>query len=693
MSHIGGDWYQDTDAASGAPYYTNYSTGEVTWEYPSDLPSTGGEGEWVKTLDEASGTYYYLNSLTGESRWENPNTESGSEKKDSSTTAAAVSGSSLSPEDDPANWTSGVDESSGYTYYYNAVTQVNQWEAPACLSGDCVTNTTTTAPGTEEPKEIVDNSVDEMKASVVPPPPAPKKATVVPPPAPKKATVVPPLAPKKATVVPPPAPKKATVVPPPAPQSPSKSASVVPPPAPPTKAIVSPPVPPQKKSSIVAPLPSSPTKKKVSLSLPPPTSTDIEEVTIEDIHEDLNSDANASKSYQPPAPDTDTDTEGVDKGRASSSSSSSEDVPTEGIKTLGLRGKGVSKQASFAALRALDTTTENENEEGESDTETSDRFQKPSIFRDTSMIMTAPVESAFGHRQSTIQMLPSKGDATTHSLCEEVFDVTFQQYGEKNYNFERKGLFKGRTTIEKMTTWKSDLIKTSLRILSPELSSEAVQVFKNVTGYMGDRASSKSPIDHLIKILNQMMLAPEELRDELYCQLCKQTNGNPNPESTESGWQLFMVALATFPPSFDLKPHLMAYFVDNLTHEIPNCAKYAEICLHRCPKICKLGARRELPTRLELETIRRGGVITVRVFFLDGKYATLKADSWTTVRELEESVASLLKIQNSEPFSLCEVSNTEEERVPDPDERILDIISFWDRTANEAFAKGNFSEL
>jgi hypothetical protein len=655
MSHIGGDWYEDVDAGSGAAYYTNYTTGEVTWEYPTDLPSASpeGAGEWVETLDEGSGTYYYLHSVTGESRWDNPNaavTESGS---------GAGSGggdSGLSPEDDPANWTSGVDESSGYTYYFNAVTQVNQWEPPACMSDAA----DSTSGNTEAPKEEEETSVitEENKATITPPPAPAKKATVVPPPAPAPA--------KKATITPPPAPaKKATVVPPKAP-APKKASLPVPPSV--TAATKEPETEGDVSVSVPVPPPSQPTSKTASATPPPPapvkTSTD--------------------------AADTEKG-EGQSKIAAESKTDSKSEVPavTEGVKTLGLRGRP-SKQASFSALRALDETMEDNGEEDDSDNDVEPRdFKKPDLFRDTSVVLNAPASTGIGHRQSTIQMLPSKDDATTHALCEQVFDVTFQQYGEKNYNFERKGLFKGRTTIEKMTTWKADLIKTSLRILSSELSSEAVQIFKNVTGYMKDRASSKSPIDHVIKILNQMMLAPEELRDELYCQLCKQTNGNPKPESTESGWQLFMIALATFPPSFDLMPHLMAYFVENLTHEIPNCAKYAEICLHRCPKICKLGARRELPTKLELETIRRGGVVTVRVFFLDGKYATLRADSWTTVRELEDSISTLLKIQNNEPFSLCEVSNTEEERVPDPDERILDIISFWDRTANEGFEKGS----
>jgi hypothetical protein len=98
---------------------------------------------------------------------------------------------------------------------------------------------------------------------------------------------------------------------------------------------------------------------------------------------------------------------------------------------------------------------------------------------------------------------------------------------------------------------------------------------------MGDRSSNKSLMDHALKVLNHMMLAPEELRDELYCQLCKQTHQNPDSTSTERGWQLMMMGLAIFPPSSDLMPHLMAYCVANLKNENPNVAIFAEICLHR----------------------------------------------------------------------------------------------------------------
>ena len=659
MSHLGGDWYEDVDPNSGAAYYTNYSTGEVTWEFPSSIsreneeppdPPPPDKGEWVKVLDESSGRYYFQHSVTGESRWEDP-------------TAPCVSPDAPAPEDDPANWTSGVDESTGYAYYYNSVTQVTQWEAPTCL-GDVQS-------------ESQNKQVDDEPSS---PPPSPSPSPPPPPPTSKQKSDIN-ASDKKASVPPPP--KKASIAPPPKSSS-QKKASVVPPPPPPSgNKVKASPEEKEPKSSTVPPPPKSPLAKKSSTAPPPKISK--KNVSISTPNGDESDIDGKSKDVEkpsspPPKPSSPKST--ID----SEMNNETVDAPTEGVRKMGL-SRTASKQKSFAALRALETEAGGDESDKDDDSSTPVKRNKE-LSRESSMLMTAPEESGTGHAASSIQMLASKDDLTTHELCEQVFDVTFQQYGEKNYNFERKGIFKGRTTIEKMTTWKADLIKTSLRILSPELSSEAVQTFKNVTGYMKDRSSSKADIDHAIKILNLLMLAPEELRDELYCQLCKQTNGNPKPESTERGWQLFMIALATVPPSFDLKPHLMAYFVENLTSKIPNVAKYAEICLHRCPKICKLGARRELPSRLELESIRRGGAVSVRVFFLDLKYITLRVDSWTTVRELEDSIASALKVQNSQPFSLCEVSTTEDERIPDPDERIMDIISFWSRTALEATGKG-----
>lgn len=120
---------------------------------------------------------------------------------------------------------------------------------------------------------------------------------------------------------------------------------------------------------------------------------------------------------------------------------------------------------------------------------------------------------------------------------------------------------------------------------------------------------------------------------------------------------------------------------------------FCNVDTFRIPKITRLGPRRELPTKIELEALKQGGSVNVRIFFLDGKYCNMRADSWTTAQELEEDIAKLLRIENSKPFSLFEVSTGEEERVLDPDERILDLVSFWQRSELEEIAKVGKSNI
>ena len=262
-------------------------------------------------------------------------------------------------------------------------------------------------------------------------------------------------------------------------------------------------------------------------------------------------------------------------------------------------------------------------------------------------------------------------------------DITFEKFVEEYFKLDRKGMFNAKTSVEKISSWKNDLIKTSLLQLPPDLSSEALQTFRNVTGYMGDRGSSKEPLGHVKKILSSLMLAPEQLRDEVFCQICKQVNNNPDPVSSVRGWQLMVIMISSFPPSSRLQIPLTQFCARKMDDPGEFVPKYAEFAVRRIPRIFDLGPRREIPTQVELEALKRCAKVTVRVNFLDKKYIMLQTDSWMTASEFNILVAKKLGINDTSPYALFEVSSDDEERVLEPEERLMDLVSYWQRLAVE----------
>ena len=90
----------------------------------------------------------------------------------------------------------------------------------------------------------------------------------------------------------------------------------------------------------------------------------------------------------------------------------------------------------------------------------------------------------------------------------------------------------------------------------------------------------------------------EPLRDEIYCQLCKQTTGNRDIASAARGWFLMAVCLNVFPPSRILAPHLESYV---LTYGVHGFEHYNYFRLKAISRLKR--SRLEVPSRLELAAI------------------------------------------------------------------------------------------
>ncbi|NWY75917.1 MYO7B protein, partial [Erithacus rubecula] len=114
--------------------------------------------------------------------------------------------------------------------------------------------------------------------------------------------------------------------------------------------------------------------------------------------------------------------------------------------------------------------------------------------------------------------------------------------------------------------------------------------------FQEDVSISQRPMSNLEKvhfIIGNAILRPA-IRDEIYCQICKQLTENSNRSSYARGWILLSLCLGCFPPSDTFVKYLL-----NFIHHGPT--GYAPYCAERLRRTYTNGARTEPPSWLELQ--------------------------------------------------------------------------------------------
>jgi len=233
---------------------------------------------------------------------------------------------------------------------------------------------------------------------------------------------------------------------------------------------------------------------------------------------------------------------------------------------------------------------------------------------------------------------------------------------------------------QKILTFKKSLIKKALLKSNRHMDAEAIQAFKNVMSYMGDRKSSKGPIDHAKKMLRNLMVSPVGLRDEVYMQICKQTTNNPKPASSVKGWELMTFCLATFPPSKNLKRFLLDYIKKAVSSGGDEQVKrLAKVCGDRVGTIVLMGQRKQVPSTLELECLQKMQPVPIRVNLVDDTFKSFTVDPYTLNKDVEEMLIQKYNLVVSSPFALYEGAEEKNvEKILDPKDRILDVMASWE---------------
>ncbi|CAG5897084.1 unnamed protein product [Menidia menidia] len=140
-------------------------------------------------------------------------------------------------------------------------------------------------------------------------------------------------------------------------------------------------------------------------------------------------------------------------------------------------------------------------------------------------------------------------------------------------------------------------------------------------------------------------LSRQGIRDEIYCQICKQLVNNKNRKSRMQGWTLLSICLGIFPPT-----DLFMKYLENFLRKAQG--GYREYCTERFRRIRANGERKELPCWIELQAANKRQPIDVSVTLTDDSTVSLRLDSASTSAEVCQAVANQIGLRDTYGFSL-----------------------------------------
>lgn len=259
---------------------------------------------------------------------------------------------------------------------------------------------------------------------------------------------------------------------------------------------------------------------------------------------------------------------------------------------------GKKKGAMISALNDMKTDIEDEEVE-------QTRLAAAAVHREKAARQEHTIVSTDSDEQRYVDTLLQAVAISTEELYSKTSpERTLCNYGRLNFATAKSKIFKRKISVEALLEWSKHGLQRPLHNMQGEMHTEAIQFSKNIRGFMGDRSSTKSVVEHADKIIKVLLLSSQELRDELFCQLCKQLNKNPSKASAIKGWQLFLICLTSASPNSELMVSLITFFKGFVEGEDREIASYAEDTLHKCYISTHLhGCRCERPNAVEVASI------------------------------------------------------------------------------------------
>ncbi|XP_066559063.1 unconventional myosin-XVB [Amia ocellicauda] len=244
-----------------------------------------------------------------------------------------------------------------------------------------------------------------------------------------------------------------------------------------------------------------------------------------------------------------------------------------------------------------------------------------------------------------------------------------------------KGLSaEGRSSSEMVQHTRVPIQESLIFYSDNELNELAAHCFMNVMRFMGDQPLTKHQAEgECLNNILQLGKEKENLRDEIYCQVIKQTTLNPQKESCTRGWRLLNLVMGFFPCSGTLRPYVTRHLQDITRDPSHNYQELARSCEQNLRRSLIHGGRRHPPSNIEIEAILAGR--TARrfpVYLPGGGEMSCKIRTFSVALEvLMELCAEMGVLQLSEVKEFSLYANRAKGMVVrpiHPDEYIFDFL-------------------
>ncbi|CAG2164873.1 unnamed protein product, partial [Oppiella nova] len=167
----------------------------------------------------------------------------------------------------------------------------------------------------------------------------------------------------------------------------------------------------------------------------------------------------------------------------------------------------------------------------------------------------------------------------------------------------------------------------------------------------------------------------EELRDEIFVQLVRQSNGNPSRDDTIRVWMMLGLTTAAFQPSKVFSKYFLSYLRKHLRKEA-SISCYAQFCIDNLQSP-KAHIRRMPPSTLEINAVRTLSSLVCRFYFLDGRTKAIDIHPCDTANDAMTCLSNKIGLRCLDGWALYELT-PEYERVIKGHDFIADIITNWE---------------